>query len=59
MTPSNTDPFAPWHSPRHDMPSAPWNGHDRDNPLAPWNNPFGHDWTGKYEKYDRDNWKNL
>ena len=27
-----------------------------NNPFAPWNNPFGHDSTGHYGKYDRNNW---
>lgn len=44
MSYTNNDPF------------APWNTSDKDNPFAPWNNPFGHDSTGHYGKYDRNNW---
>lgn len=56
MSYTNNDPFAPWNTFDKDNPSKPWNGYDADNPLAPWNNPFGHDYTGRYEKYDRNNW---
>ena len=52
----NKDPFAPWNGFEKNDPFAPWNGIDKNDPWAPWNDPFGHDMSGRYPEYDRDNW---